>query len=207
MLVGSQMFFSSCLEIIEKISIHDNKSGTVSYSLQAQDGGSIFSSLTSLFSMSVENEVRREADKLIGELLKQPGISNVKYNLSGSSASYYLQFDFSDYKSFNNALYAISGNKKTFFSPGYLKVTNSRFKKLNFSPYIKKYLERENVEFPSPLITEMIYFKSVVQVPGAIRRVKPSGKTTKLDSQQATQRFKLSEIMENKVDTGLKIRY
>lgn len=207
LLMGSLLFLGSCIEITETISIRKNKSGSVTYSLQSQDGGSLFSSLTSMFSMSLEDQVRVEADKLIRELLKQPGISNVSYNLRGRSGSYYLTFDFSDYKSFNQALYAISGNKKSVFTPGYFRITNNKFKKINFSPWLKKYMERESIEIPSPLISEMIYFKSEVEVPDAIRKLQPSATAKKRNDRQSVQRFKLSEILDNKVDTGIKIRY
>ena len=131
----------------------------------------------------------------------------MEYNLSGSAGSYYLQFDFSDYKSFNKALYAISGNKKSFFTPGYFKISHSKFKKLNFSPYIKKYLEQEQLEFPSPMITELIYFKSVVHTPDDIRRIHPVSTASKVDERKSVQRFKISSIIENEVNTGIKIRY
>lgn len=201
------LFFTGCIEIIEEITVNKDKSGTISYRIETTEGSSLFSSLTSLFTSSVEDQLRIESDKYIGKLLKQPGITNIQYDLKGRSGSYFLQFDFSDDKSFNNALYAISGNKKTFFAPGYIKIGKNRFKKINFSPWLKKYLEREKIEIPNSVIAEMISFRSILHTPENIKRTSPGNTVKKRSDSETYQLFKLTEILENKVNTKLKVGY
>jgi hypothetical protein len=206
-LVLSQLLLTGCLELVEEITVQKNKSGSVSYRIESLDGGSLFSNLTNMFNVSLEDQMRFEVDKFVSVLQKQPGISNVEYNLHGRTGSYYLKFDFEDSRSFSNALYAIGGSKKTLFTPDYFKISNSRFKKINFAPWLKKYLEQEEIELPSHMILDFITFKSEVKLPRDIRRVKPGDVVVRSSGRKTEQRFNLAEIVENKVDTGIRIRY
>lgn len=207
LIIFAQLFLSSCLELVEEIKVNKNKSGTIIYSIESMDGGNIFSSLTSMFNISLEDQIRVEADKLVQQLLNQPGISNVEYNLNGRTGTYYVKFDFQNHQSVNNAFYAVSGNKKTFFTPGYFKISGHRFKKINFAPWLKKYLEKEEIDLPQHLIADMIVFKSVIEVPNNIRRVTPRDTKISSSNRETTQRFTLSAILANEVDTGVKIRF
>ena len=207
LLVSIILFLSGCIEIVEDITINSDQSGKLVYRIETSEGGSFFKSLTNLFDISVEDQVRSEAEKFIRELQAQPGISNIQYNLNRRSGSYFLQFDFKDYKSLNNSLYAISGNKKTILTPGYLKIGNSRFKKINFTPWLKKYIEKENIQFPSSLMTDMVTYKVIVRVPDDIIRVKPGEMIINQSKRKAVQQFRFTDILDGKVNTGIKIRY
>lgn len=205
--VSIVLILSGCIEIVEDITIHNDKSGTFQYRIETSQGGSFLQNLTRLIDVSVEDQFRFEAEKFISELETQPGISNIHYNLNGRSGSYFLQFDFSDYKSFNNTLYAINGSKKTIFTPGYIKIGKSRFKKINLSPWLKMYIEKEHIEFPSPLLGDMITYKAIVHVPDEINRIKPGDTFIDRSQRKTIQQFRFKDILEGKVNTGIKIRY
>ena len=199
--------FTGCIEIVEDITVHADRSGTVSYRLETSGAGGFINGLASLLDVSVEDNVRREAEKLIRALQDQEGISNIGYNLGGRSGIYFLQFDFSNYRSLNDALYAISGNQKTFFSPGYIKIGRSRIRKLNFSPLINKYIQKEGLELPSPLITDNIIYKSVIRTPADIKRVRSGVTANQKSPRQTMQKFMLTEVINGEVNTGIKVRY
>ena len=199
------VLFTGCIEIVEEISVNKNKSGSVIYRIETNEAGFFLNNLSGLFDISVEDQVRKEAQKFINKLQSQPGISNISYNLNSRSGDYYLQFDFSDHKQFNNAIYAMSGNKKTMFTPSYFKISKNRFKKINFSPWLKRYMEKEEIEFPSPMMTEMITYTSVINLPKTIKKAKPS--SVKISDTQAIQKISFSEIIDGKANTGMRIKY
>ena len=135
------------------------------------------------------------------------GISNVNYNISKKTGDYGFSFDFENSKKLNQALYHISGNKKGFFSPSYLKVSKKKIKKLNISPWVKKYLEREKIEIPESSITNMINYRTEYYLPDKIKSV--SNRKAKINgrSNGASMSYLLTDVINNKVNTGIRIRY
>jgi len=199
--------FTSCIDIVEEMTIHSDRSGSLAYRIEISGAGNFLSELTGMFSASVEDQIKVEANQFIQILKTQDGITNLQYNLTGGPGTYFLEFDFKDHESLNNSLYAIGGAKKTMFSPGYIKIGKSKFKKLNFTPWLNRYLKQEEIEFQSPFITDNIAFVSVVNVPEDISGTKPADKNVYGFLRKTRQEFRLSDILEGESNTSLKIRY
>ncbi|MEZ5084489.1 MAG: hypothetical protein R2750_13750 [Bacteroidales bacterium] len=200
-------FFTGCIEIVEKITVHSNKSGKASYSLNTNQRGFFLNNLAGFFDNSLQDEVILEAKKFANQLKNQPGISNVHINTDLATNNFELSFEFDNSKNLNNALYKMSGNKKTMFSPGYLKIKRHRLKKFNFSPWVKPYLERENIEIPDMYITSMITFSSIIELPEEIISYNPSSIKISHDSKIVKNSYSLQNIIEGKVNTGIRIKY
>jgi hypothetical protein len=199
--------FTGCIEIVEDISIKRDKSGTITYSIETPGASGLLQGLAGMLNGSAEQNVRKEVGKVIRELEKQEGISNLRYNLDGRAGRYFLQFDFSHVSDFNNAMYALVGSKKNIFTPGYLKASSGRFKKINFSRWLNKYFEKENLEKPSRFITDNIAFRSVIHAPAVIKDVKPHTASSSRSPQSVEQKFVLTDILDGSVNTGMRIRY
>jgi len=71
---------SSCLEISETIKVNKNQSGNIKYELKSSNTGSLLSMISGLFDISLEEQIVGEAEKFIGQLKKQEGISNIQHN-------------------------------------------------------------------------------------------------------------------------------
>jgi hypothetical protein len=201
------IIFSGCIEIEEKIVIHSDRSGTVSYSLNTTEVGSILFGLSGLFGMEPDEQIIDEAEKLISVLKGQPGIDHISYNLKHSKGRYYLRFDFTDAASFNKALYRMGGQKKTIFSPGYLKINHTRFRKLNFSSYLTNYLIKEGKELNSLLYTDLLVYRSEIHFPGEIKRTNKKELLIAPNQTTLIQKFKFRDILESNRDTGIKVRF
>jgi hypothetical protein len=199
--------FSGCIEIEEKIIVHANRSGSVSYSVKTSEIGSLLSGITGMLGFSVDHLMLDEAEEFIQILKLQPGIDNLSYNLTHSNGMYYLRFDFTDASSFNKALYRLGGQKKTFFSPGYLKINHSRFRKLNFSPYLANYLRKEGKEFNMVLNSDLLIFRSEISFPREIKRTNKTGVILTPNQATISQKFKVRDILEKRTDTGIRVRY
>ena len=105
------------------------------------------------------------------------------------------------------AVYEVFGFKKTILSPSYLKVSNNSLKKINFSPRLKKYLKDEGIEVPSEYLSEVIYFKSTIYLPKKVKNAKGSQVNILYGKNIVEQKFKLTDVIENKVNVGVKIKY
>ena len=97
--------------------------------------------------------------------------------------------------------------KKNIFTPGYIKVKNSRFKKLNFSPWLKKYLDRENIVLPASPFTEEVLFTSTVIFPSNIVKVNTKDVTISKNQKEVKQTFHLIKVTSGKADTGIRVKY
>jgi hypothetical protein len=201
------VFLTGCVEIVEEIFINKDRSGTIIYRVETNGAGILLNNISGFLDQSIEDQLEAEAFKFIKQLEDQPGISNLEYKLSIRSEEYYVKCDFENYKVFNEALYKVSGNKKSWFSPPYFRIKRNQFKKINFSPWIKRYAEKENIELPSPVFANMISFSSTIHTPEQIIKIKPSTVELKEDKTTTKQNFLFVDILENNVNTGIRIRY
>lgn len=199
--------FTSCIEIVETITINENLSGSIKYSVETSELASIFNNFSGFLEEGYEKDLEKVINKYVAVLDHEDGISNVNYIIDKRKGNYGFSFDFENSKKLNIALYNISGNKKGFFSPSYLKLSKKKLKKLNISPWVKKYLERENIEIPESSLTNMIDFKSVYKLPGKINSTSNSRAKIKENKQSAVTNYSLTDIIENKVNSGIRIRF
>ena len=198
---------SSCLEISETIKVNKDQSGSIKYELKSSNTGNFLSLISGLFEVSIEDQIVGEAEKFIGQLKKQEGISNIQHDFDKNRGSYFISFDFVNSKYFNEALYKLAGSKKNIFTPGYIKVKKSQFKRINFSPWIKRYLEKENIALPSSPLTDIITFTSVVELPNTVLSVKAKEAIVSKDQRIVKQEFPLTEITSGKAKTGIRIKF
>ncbi|MCD4729141.1 MAG: hypothetical protein K8R74_00970 [Bacteroidales bacterium] len=198
---------TSCIEIREEIHINKDKSGSLSYKLESSQLGVLFKKLSGLIDITIEDQLKEKTEELAFLLKQKDGISHVEFNIDNKTMDYELKCDFSDTKKLNEALYDVFGYKKTFFSPSYLKVSTHAVKKINFSPMLKKYLEDEGIEIPSEYLSEVIFFKSTIHLPKKVKNAKGSQMKIINEKNMVNQKFRLSDVIENKVNVGIKLRY
>lgn len=198
---------SSCIEVIEEIHINKDKSGRLSYRLESSQIGFLVNKLSGFIDISFENQLKEKVKDLAILLNGQEGIKNVEFNINQNSMDYELSCEFSDSKKLNTALYKVFGYKKTIFTPSYLKISNSKVKKINFSPMLKNYLEKEGIDIPSEYLSGVIYFKSNIYLPKNVKRAAGSQVEILNEKNLVSQTFKLTEVIQNKVNVGIKIKY
>ena len=72
---------------------------------------------------------------------------------------------------------------------------------------LKKYLEDEGIEIPAEYISDVIFFRSSIYIPEEVK--KANGKEVNIISEKnmVYQKFRLTDVIENKVDVGIKIKH
>ncbi|MCF8368410.1 MAG: hypothetical protein K9G76_05150 [Bacteroidales bacterium] len=198
---------TSCIEISEKITVNENKSGKLSYTLKINESGGLIGLLTGLFDNSIEDQIIGETQKLKNQLISQPGISNVELITDSPDGLFVFSFEFENTKYLNRALYSISGTKKTIFTPGYVKIKKHKLKKVNFTPWVKMYLKKENISLPDPAILSMITYQSEIELPGPVKNIRPAAFNLSTNRNTASNAYKLQDILEEKINTGVTIKY
>ena len=193
--------------MVEEIKINDDKSGSISYKLETNEFATLLNRITGFLDVSFESQFKTEAAELASRLKDMEGIENVVFETDDRSGYYGLSFDFSNTKELNNALYEISGNKKNIFSPGYIKISKHKFKKLNFAPWVKKYFEKENIKIPESEILDLFTYKSIIHFPNEIIRINKKTASVSDNRKTIIQAYSIEDIFENKIDAGIKAKY
>ncbi len=198
---------TSCIEIVEEININKDKSGNISIKIESDNAGLILNIVNNLVGNSYEDEVKAELNKIASKLTNQKGINNVKINLNERNGQYGISCDFENPEDLNQALYKSFGYKKTIFSPGYIKAGRHKLKKMNITPYVKKYLEKEDIAIPDGYIIDLIDYKCIYHFPDEIKSISNKNAIITNNSKTATIEFPIEKVLDNKVNTGIKIRY
>lgn len=196
---------TSCLEIIQTIEVHKDHSGIMSLEVD-------YSQIEGLSALTGQADAQRMVDaasrkwsrELAQFLRQQDGVSHVETSFSPQKGRNGISFRFRDEGSFNRAIYAIAGQNRA--KPAILKLRNKKLKVRNLTPYIKLFLD-EKAQNQLELFSGLVHVREVYKVPGKIRRASNRPQVT--DQQQGiTMRYYiLSDVVEGKKNTGIKIRY
>lgn len=203
----SLFILQSCIELTEEIIVNNDRSGTLSFSLGINTSSSIMGLVGQFTDNSYMDDIDDEVQNVVSQLKQQPGISNVKFNKENSVKLLNLSFDFSDDKSLNKALYALAGEKKTFYKPAIYKVRTHKFVRKNLTEWAKDLMEQEQENIPDDLVFSFIKVKTKVQLPEPARSVSVINAVMSKDKKTVTLTNGLSDILEQNQSTGFRIRF
>jgi len=206
-IIFSLLFLTSCIEIVEEITVKTDQSGTISYSIKSDPLTNLISGFSSIIDQNtIKEKITERFEEFATKFKSSKGIDNVKFFIGDNTTDASLSFDFNSTKALNMALYEIAGSKKTFFAPSYLKVSKHKLKKFNIAPYLKNQLKDQDIIIPEELIN-MIEFKSIYHLPKSIKSVKGESVNMTEQTKSTTQKFEFSDVYNNKINSGIKIKY
>jgi hypothetical protein len=200
--------FQSCIEIVEEVTVRDDRSGNISLSVEVGRSNSLLGIFGSFTDISFPDELTDMAEYYSRELQKQEGISSVRLINKSSSGMIRLTFDFDNQQNLNRALYAMAGVEKNIFNPNIYKIKNKKLERRNVTKMVKLVIEEANDESGEEILYEIISVKSVFNTPGSVQKVK-----TKMpvhissDKRFVTTKIDLTELYENNASTRLKVKY
>lgn len=201
------VFLTGCIEIVEEIKINEDRSGTMTYKIETDEIGTFINMISGMVDESFDDKIRQEFEKYTRKLRGNPGISNINYNYKDTSEDYYISFDFASDNDLNDALYDVLGIKKNMFTPAFIKIKQSKLKKINYAPWVKRYMDSEGIEIPTSSFSNLVTQRSVVSLSQKIKKVSGESMQISGDKKSTTQRFDIQDIIENKVNVGLKLKY
>jgi hypothetical protein len=125
---------SSCIELVEEITINPDLSGNYHLYLQHNTFEFLFNAVPEDLDISgLERGLQR--------LQQEEGISKLTSDIRPNKGKFSIQFDFSNAKDLNKAFYASLGAKKRFYNKSFLKVNKRKIKRPNITHYLIKYAE------------------------------------------------------------------
>ncbi len=191
--------FNSCVELVEEIKINKDLSGE--YHLYLKHDGLGF-----LFNSFGQNIDLKGLDNGLEKLKQQEGITKLRTDINPKKGRFSLQFNFSDYKSLNQAFYGALGVKKQFYHKNFLKVNQRKIKRPNLTPYLVKYAESQGLleQLPSEKILDYISYRYRIISPKKIESAKPE--STTFGDYEYTQQYPIKTLLLDKRSTKSIVR-
>jgi hypothetical protein len=203
-LLLATLTFTSCIDLIEEVTINKDLSGT--YEMRLETAG--FSGMMSQMGGAPDIPQLREMKAKINQLRGQAGISNVRDQIDLKQLKFNISFDFENDAALNAAMYELAGIQPNMFVKKFLKVKKSKVIRPNLSPYLDRLLEEQNFaqELPSEDMLNYVNYKFIVNTPKPIKGV--SGDRAIIQSSQTTaiSSYSFKDLLVNKENVYLKVR-
>jgi hypothetical protein len=205
-ILGS-VLLTGCIEIVEKITVHKNSSGTVKYSIEPGKFSTFLTAMRDYTYISPMEDWEKQMVIFTDKLRKLDGIDSVEYSFNPEKNEYFLKFCFRNITDLNDAIYGILDYKKNVFSPDFMKMSRHRLERKNFVPMLHRYLEQKSIDSTYLEFAELISFKTIIEMPGKLKKANGDNCRISADGGSVIQAHKIAGILENSADLGIKIRY
>ncbi len=203
-LIVASLTFTSCIDLIEEVSINKDLSGTYEMRLEAAGLGGIMSQMGGAPDMPQLGEM----DAKINQLRQQEGITNVQKNIKLKDLKFYISFDFENEEALNNAMYTLAELEPNMFVKKFLKVRKNKVVRPNLSPYLDRLIKEQNLQdqIPSEDMLNFVNYKFIINTPKEIKRVLNDKATISSDRQTVIATYSFKELLMDSESAYLKVR-
>ena len=208
-LIMTSLFLSSCIDLVEEISINDDLSGHYEIRLETAGLGGFGQLLRKGNDFDFAEADIKKLDRTLNKLKKQEGISHVYKIVNPKDLKFYISFDFANEKALNNAIYSLANIKSNIFIKKFLKVKSNKIVRPNLNPYIQKIIKDKDLmaKLPSEDLLSYVNYICIINAPKEIKKV--SSNTSVLQSNGhtaiATVNFKSLILNKQNIRTKIKI--
>lgn len=198
---------SSCIEIVEEITVNKDKSGTICFSLNLGSLGGLAMNLGENYLDANTLKTLKEFPSEGAVLLKDlHGIDNI-IPVVNKNGKFSLSFDFNNTKTLNKALYKLFNKKKSFLDPGYISIKKHKVVKKNYGPLLRLFAKKYVDKLKDKTVLKLISYKTKYNFPFPVKKF--SNSLSKADSDKNTVEFSctIEELLTSPVDIGNRIKY
>lgn len=202
LLVGMSLGFTSCIDLIEEVTINKDLSGHFEMRLETGSfGGLNFGGMPEITQL-------RELDAKMNQLKSQPGISNVKKNIKPKDLKFNISFDFKDENSLNQAMYAMADIKPNIFIKKFLKIKKNKVIRPNLGPYLKKFIDDQKLldQLPSADMLNYVNYKFIVNTPEEIKSLTGEKAMVQSNKKTVISTYSFKDLIINKENVYLKVK-
>ncbi|OYT12279.1 MAG: hypothetical protein B6I18_01115 [Bacteroidetes bacterium 4572_112] len=201
------LFTSSCITIINRVKVNEDKSGTAFIGVELN----LFAQFKNLSSDNISVD---EKNTILSfpEVAKQKlnginGISNIKTYGVVNFGRFGIEFNFANSKALNKAYYRLMDEEYKWYYPNFINIKNRKLIVKNISPYIKTYIEENDEEFISSNIIKFVNVATVIELPRKIKASQIDNGSISSNERIFTNITPLKDIMEQEVSIGFKLKY
>ena len=206
-LLISTIFTTSCIDVIEEIWVHEDKTGEASFRIDIGSLGLLLSAASDYIDKDMMKEIMNAPNVKAKKIKDIKGVSGVKPINLIKSGKLGLTFKFKNQRALSNAYYSLLGVDKKWYYPSIFKIKKHKFKKLNLFKYLQDYLQENKDNFKNENILKLITYKSVYHFPREIKSMKNQS-FIKLNSNKVVmQSYDMKTLLNKELDLGNLIRF
>jgi hypothetical protein len=199
--------FSSCVDIVEEITINPDQSGKVSFYMDLGSLGGMAMNLGEKYVQgSLIKQIKGLPETVATMLNGVEGLGNIKA-VTNKNGLYSVSFDFKNPKQLNAAIYKLFDVKKHFFEPDYIRINKRKMNKKNYAPVLRHFVNKYKDQLTDNSILKLITYKTIFHLPSEVRKF--SNKRSTLSGDKKTLEFKcnLDDLLNTNVNIGNKVKY
>lgn len=195
-LIIMALSLNSCIELVEEIKINSDNSGNYHFYLNHNGLGMVLN----LFPLELNLE---RYEQKLRAIEKTEGVSNFKMDINPRKAKFSIQFDFENDKTLNRAFYSAANVKKRFSYKNFQKISNSKIKRPNLTPYLIYYIDKHNIldEIPNQNWLKYISYRYRIISHSEIHKTNPQNSAINDKLYVYTQLYKVEDILFEKKST------
>jgi len=198
---------SSCIDLLDEITLNDDKSGSVFIGIESQLLGSMMSMAKEQVDPNTIESLEEFPNKSKDKLKDLKGISNVKSFNQISAGRIGISFEFANTKALNHAYYSLLDIEKTWYSPNIVKISKHKISRRNLTPQLVKELNESMPELKDSEYLKYFTLKSVVRLPAKSSSVTYGEGAELKNAKNISMRFSFSEILNKEYSTAYKIKF
>lgn len=199
--------FNGCIEIVEKITLNKDQSGTVSFYMDLGSLGGMAMNMGETYMQgSLLDQIKKLPETAAGILKGVNGLSNIN-PVTNKKGLYSVSFDFKNSKQLNQAIYKLFDIKKRFYEPNYIRITKKKLVKKNYAPILKLFLKKYVAQIKDTSILKLVAYRSTFIFPNTVKR--SSNKKAVLSADKKTLNFicTIEELLSSGMNIGNKVKY
>ncbi|MEI6124653.1 MAG: hypothetical protein WCQ95_13630 [Bacteroidota bacterium] len=207
LLLLSVFLFQSCIDIKETITMNADGSGNIELLVNMGKYSKTLNQQNQKFDLSFVDQIKHTPVEAPILLKSCKGISNIKTQAEDEKGIYSVQFDFKNTKSLNKAIYALFKQKKSTVMPNFIKVSKQKLHRINFAPFINKYMPSDSNNMMSDLFFQFINFESTYNFPRKVNKVSNTKAVVKNDGKTVILNYSLYDLLKSNFDYGITVKY
>lgn len=199
--------FTSCIELIEGITLNEDKSGSVFIGIESKVLASLLSLAEDQITPGTIDELEKLPIILKDRITEVKGISEVSAFDKINDGRLGIYFKFSDPKALNQAYFALADVTKKWYHPKVFRVSKNKISRRNLSPLLVQQLEKEYPEMIDSKLIKFISLNVVVQLQAPPTSVFNGKEKVPINTNKVSFEYGLAEILKEEKSTAFKIRF
>ncbi len=164
----SSIGLSSCVELLNEVTINKDKSGTAFIGIRVNALGGLIDMSSDYIDDEIRNSIIHFPSDAQSKLKDIKGIHSIETFTRIGQGRIGIEFQFDNPKALNKAYYKLLGENKKWYYPKLLRIRNHSVKAKNISPYIKRYFQHNESFITKSNLLKYLKYTTVIHTPKKI---------------------------------------
>jgi hypothetical protein len=201
------VFLTSCVDLLNVITINPDKSGTSFVGMQVNAIGGLISLSGEDLQDEVKNSIVTFPSQAAKDLSTIKGIHNIKTYTTLALGKVGVEFDFDNPKALNKAYYKLFGKEKKWYYPKLISISNHKVKTRNITPFINHYFDKNESMLTESDLLKYLKFTTVIKTPSEIKTSSVQLGDLSNDKKELRYSISMKKILNESVSTANSFKY